>query len=326
VGRGPIVTLPCSRGSVTSYYCLVSGEIEFDRQICGNVAEVTSREWLETNGIGGFASSTIIGLNTRRYHGLLVAATKPPVGRMVLLSKLEETLALDGERFELSANQYAGTIHPNGYVYLESFRAKPFPQFIYRVGGVLIEKSVLLVRGQNSVAVRYQISGDFGGRKCSIEIRPLIAFRDYHNTTHANDSLNRQVEERPGVASIKPYGDLPSLHFAHNADGLDASGFWFYNFHYERERERGLDFQEDLYSPFGLHFDLAKTACPSILASIEEHKIADTGALRTREMDRRKRIEAAAPAEDEFARLLTSAADQFIVARGEQKSVIAGYH
>jgi predicted glycogen debranching enzyme len=304
----------------------VSGEIEFDRQVCGNVADATTREWLETNGIGGFASSTIIGLNTRRYHGLLVAATKPPVGRLVLLSKLEETLVLDGERFDLSANQYSGAIHPNGYVYLESFRAKPFPQFTYRVGGVLIEKSVFLVRGQNSVVVQYQISGDFAGRKCSLEIRPFIAFRDYHSTTHANDSLNRQVREQAGVGTVTPYGDLPSLRFAHNADSLDASGFWFHNFQYERERERGLDFQEDLYSPFALDFDVAKTACPTIVASMEEHTIAEAAALRTREVDCRKRIVAAAPADDEFARLLTAAADQFIVARGEQKSVIAGYH
>ena len=301
-------------------------EIEFDRQVCGNVAEATAREWLETNGIGGFASSTIIGLNTRRYHGLLVAATKPPVGRMVLLSKLEETLVLDGERFDLSANQYAGTIHPNGYIYLESFHAKPFPQFTYRVAGVQIEKSVLLVSGQNSVVVRYQVSGDFGGRKCSFEIRPLVAFRDYHSTTHANDSINRKVQERAGIATIAPYGDLPCLHFAHNAEALDASGFWFYNFYYERERERGLDFQEDLYSPFSLHFDLAKTACPAVIASIEEHAIQDAGALGTLEVDRRKRIVAAAPADDGFSRLLTAAGDQFIVARGGQKSVIAGYH
>lgn len=305
---------------------LEQSQIEFDHRICGNVAEASSREWLETNGIGGFASSTIIGLNTRRYHGLLVAATKPPVGRLVLLSKLEETLVLDGERFELGANQYSGAIHPNGYTYLESFRAKPFPQFTYSVAGVLIEKSILMTRGQNSVTVQYRVSGDFGGRIPSLEIRPLIAFRDYHSTTHANDSLNREVRQESGVAIVTPYFDLPSLRFAHDADSLDASGFWFYGFLYEREKERGLDFQEDLYSPFSLHFDIGQNACPTILASIEEHTAAQAGALRTKELDRRKRIVAAAPADDEFARLLTSAADQFIVARGEQKSVIAGYH
>ena len=300
-------------------------EFEFDRQICGNPAEATAREWLETNGIGGFASSTIIGLNTRRYHGLLVAATKPPVGRLVLLSKLEETLILDAERFDLSANQYTGAIHPHGYAYLESFRLKPFPQFTYLVNGIEMEKSVFLVRGQNTVVIRYQFSGNLEGRKCSLEVRPLIAFRDYHNTTHANDGINRRVEERGGVATVKPYADLPSLHFAHNADALDSSGFWFYNFDYERERERGLDYQEDLYSPFLLHFDAGKTARPSVVASIDEHSADEGDALKAREVDRRKRIVAGAPVDDDFARRLTTAADQFIVARGEQKSVIAGY-
>src|SRR5438874_13776542 len=84
-------------------------------------------EWLETNGLGGFASSTIAGLNTRRYHGLLVAATRPPVGRMVLLSKIEETLVVDGRRWEIGCNRYPGVIHPHGYLHLREFRQDPFP-------------------------------------------------------------------------------------------------------------------------------------------------------------------------------------------------------
>src|SRR5882762_4882988 len=86
--------------------------IEFTKEVCGNLDAALRREWLETNGLGGFASSTIIGLNTRRYHGLLVAATNPPVGRMVLLSKFEETLFIEGQPFDLSANRYPGTVHP----------------------------------------------------------------------------------------------------------------------------------------------------------------------------------------------------------------------
>src|SRR6202521_1422391 len=89
------------------------------------------QEWLETNGLGGFSSSTIIGLDTRRYHGLLTAATKPPVGRVVLLSKLEETLVIDSARFELSTNQYQGAVHPRGHLFLNSFRLDPFPVFSY---------------------------------------------------------------------------------------------------------------------------------------------------------------------------------------------------
>src|SRR5689334_14836808 len=96
--------------------------IQFDENICGNLGEASEREWLETNGLGGFASSTITGLNTRRYHALLMAATAPPVGRMALLSKLEETLVVNGERYDLSVNQYPHTVHPQGYCYLKEFR------------------------------------------------------------------------------------------------------------------------------------------------------------------------------------------------------------
>src|ERR1022692_3823340 len=118
----------------------MASEIEFDHQVCSNVADATTREWLETNGIGGFASSTIIGLNTRRYHGLLVAATTPPVGRVLLLSKIEETLLIDGRHFDLSSNQYPGAIYPQGHRYLKEFRLDPFPCFVYRVEGIEIEK------------------------------------------------------------------------------------------------------------------------------------------------------------------------------------------
>ena len=102
----------------------------FDESVCRNLDLASHREWLETNGIGGFSSSTITGLNTRRYHALLTAATRPPVGRMVLLSKLEETLVVEGRRAELSCNRYPGVVHPQGYRYLKEFRQDPFPIFL----------------------------------------------------------------------------------------------------------------------------------------------------------------------------------------------------
>src|SRR5687767_9198228 len=127
--------------------------IRFGQEVCGNLEAGTSREWLETNGLGGFSSSTIIGLNTRRYHGLLTAATKPPVGRIVMLSKLEETLVIDGRRYELSANQYPGTIHPKGFQHQTGFRLDPFPVFTYEVHGLRLEKSVFMVREENTVVI-----------------------------------------------------------------------------------------------------------------------------------------------------------------------------
>lgn len=302
--------------------------IEFDRAICGDPGEACSREWLETNGIGGFACSTLIGLNTRRYHALLTAATQPPGGRLVLLSKLEETLVLGDQRFELSANQYQdGVTHPRGFEYLASFRLDPFPVFRYRCKDIHLEKTVFLVQGENTVVVQYQLFGDLQGRACSLEVRPLIAFRDYHSLTHANAALRRDVETHAGLAIIAPYPGLPSLYFAHNAasidTSIDAGGFWFYNFEYVRERERGLDSTEDLYSPFLLRFQLTETAM--IVASTLQRSAADVQELTENEIRRRTRIARASTLADPFATILTSAAHQFIVARGDGKSVIAGY-
>src|SRR5215472_16623823 len=136
-----------SRSSAKSRSC-EAPMIRFDQTVCRDLNASARREWLETNGMGGFASSTVSGMNTRRYHGLLVAATKPPVGRMVLLSKVEETLIIDGRRYELSANRYPGVVHPQGYQYLKEFRQDPFPIFVYQVDDVELEKSIFMVHGE----------------------------------------------------------------------------------------------------------------------------------------------------------------------------------
>ena len=236
--------------------------IQFDQAICSNLDAALQREWLETNGLGGFASSSIVGLNTRRYHGLLVAATQPPVGRMVLLSKLEETLVLvDGagveQRFELSTNQYPGIVYPQGHRYLKQFRLDPFPIFTYEVEGITIEKAVFMVHGENTICIEYSARNKPGFseklgllRAGLLQVRPLIAFRDFHATTHENDALNASVDVQPNIATVQPYAGLPALHLGHNADAIDPHGFWFRNFEYAVERERGLNFQEDLFSPF----------------------------------------------------------------------------
>src|SRR6202008_2432448 len=131
--------------------------IQLKQETCGDVEAALRREWLETNGLRGFASSTIIGLNTRRYHGLLVAATRPPVGRFALLSKLEEALFIDGMRFDLSANRHPGVVHPEGFRYLKQFRLNPFPVFTYQVGNIKIEKSVFMIHGENSTVIHYEL-------------------------------------------------------------------------------------------------------------------------------------------------------------------------
>jgi len=303
--------------------------IQFERETWSDLEAALRREWLETNGLGSFASSTIVGLNTRRYHGLLVAATKPPVGRLLLLSKLEETLWIDGRGFELSANRYPGVIHPQGFHYLKQFRLDPFPVFTYEVEGIELEKSVFMIHGENSAVIHYELRKNNRPevpKNLRLEIRPLIAFRDYHGTTHENGGINSAVQERSGLATVTPYQGLPTLHLAHNAMELCKTGDWYRNFEYDAERERGLDFSEDLFNPFVLCFDLRSRRQASIIASTEERDAAQAVEYRQAEITRRRKAMVASPIEDSFAQSLAGAADQYLVSREDEKTVIAGYH
>ncbi|MFN8599959.1 MAG: amylo-alpha-1,6-glucosidase [Candidatus Binatia bacterium] len=302
----------------------------FDHVVCGDLDQALRREWLETNGIGGFASSTIVGLDTRRYHGLLTAALHPPGDRYLLLAKLEETLVVGTSRHELSANQYPGTIHPTGFTLQREFRLDPFPTFTWAVDGFLLEKAVLLVHGKNTVVVTYALRREDGAplapdKVVGLEVRPLIAFRDFHATTHENDGIDRNVTVGDGVASMTPYRGLPTLHVAHDARRVDPSGDWYRSFEYAVERARGLDFREDLYQPFTLHFDVGAAGRATIVAGTEPRRAADADALVRAERERRAALLADVPQGDLLQRTLVAAADQYVVRRGAGKSVIAGY-
>src|SRR5262249_25422183 len=302
--------------------------ISFDQETLHNLDSALRKEWLETNGLGGFPSSTIKGLNTRRDHGLLTAARRPPVGRMVLLSKLEETLVIDGRRYELSANQYPGVIHPQGHLYLKRFRLDPFPVFTYEVAGIEIEKSVFMLHGERSAVIQYELKTveHPAPADCFLEARPLIAFRDYHSLTHENGALNPRVETESNLATVRPYDGAPPLHLAHNADELGLNGWWYRNFEYQLERERGLDFQEDLFSPCALKFGLRRCSRAAIIAATDPQDISRVFNYRQAEIDRREAILAVFPEANELVRTLAAAAGQYVVARGDQKTVIAGYH
>ena len=280
----------------------------------GNLPYALSREWLETDGTGSYASSTLCGLNTRRYHGLFVAALDPPVRRAVLLSKIEPAIVSAGRAWELGANQYPGVIHPDGYTRLADFRIDPFPTWVWRCGTLAVEQSLFLVQGARLLAVQYRLLEGVGA---ILELRPLLAYRDYHALTHQNPALNAELHETSGVVSIEPYASLPALHFAHNCDSLARTGDWYHNFQYAREQERGLDFEEDLFQPFVLRHALEPGRPATLLVSLEPRDSAEYDALQAAELERR-----GAFGKDR----LTWAASQFLVARGNSTSVIAGYH
>jgi len=297
--------------------------IEYGPEVLSRADESLAREWLESNGIGGFSSSTIWGMNTRRYHGLLVAATKPPLGRMVLLSKLEETVVAGGQRFELSTNRYPGVLHPRGFEHLVNFRFDPFPAFRYQIGDILIEKTVFMVHGENTTIVQYTLVGDGA---CSMEIRPLVAFRDYHALTHENAVLRKRFADGGIHISFQPYDSVPTLFLAHENAEIESTGDWYHNFEYEREQERGLDFREDLFNPFRMTLELRAGVTNSIVASTSPREARTANRLRDTELERRREVVARTPFKSSFARKLFRGAEHYVVSRAEGKTILAGYH
>jgi len=300
--------------------------IRFGEDVCGNLDSALGREWLETNGIGGFASGTINGCNTRRYHGLLVAATRPPVGRFVLLSKLEETLTVNGRAYELSSNRYPGVVYPQGFQFLAQFRLDPFPIFTFSIDGVELEKNFFMAHGQNTVVIKYELINAPDATHVQLELRPLIAFRDYHSLTHENGAIDGRVDTQRELICVSPYVGLPSLFLANDAIEIENTGHWYRNFEYDAERERGLDFQEDLFNPCVLRFDFNQRPTATLIASTERQNVDAAEQYEQEEIVRRRQIAEHAPVKDDFITSLTTAADQYIVSRGDQKSVIAGYH
>ena len=300
--------------------------IELKQDLCSDFGESTSREWLETNGIGGYASSTVSGANSRRYHGLLIAATKPPLGRIVLLSKFEETLVIGGERYELSTNQYPGTVHPEGYKYLTGFRLDPFPVWTFDVNGVEIEKSVFMVNGENTTVCQWKIKERtaISNQQSVLELRPLLAFRDHHHLRHEDAAFDTRFSVDGDLVSFTPYVEMPTLYLTNNAASVEPGGVWYRNFEYAIESERGFDHTEDLFQPCVMRFELAESA--TVIVSTEPRNVIDAGKLQKAEMKRRATLVAHAKSKDHFSRQLVLAADQFIVRRGEGKTAIAGYH
>jgi predicted glycogen debranching enzyme len=300
--------------------------VKLDIDITSDLASATAREWLETNGIGGYASGTISGAHTRRYHGLLVAATRPPVGRMALLSKFVEAVIIDGERFELSTDQYPGTVHPQGYRCVIGFRLDPFPIWTYSVGGIEIEKKAFMVHGENTTVVSWTAKKKkkTDQRSVTLELRPLLALRDHHHLRHEDANFNGEIDGGDGYISFTPTADAPTLYLAHNAASIEPTGYWYRDFEYAIERERGFDFTEDLFQPCVMAFDLDGPAVT--IASTEQRTVSDAPSFEMGEISRRTELVKTAGVRDDLSKQLVLAADQFIVRRGNGHTVIAGYH
>jgi predicted glycogen debranching enzyme len=299
--------------------------IAFDADVTQSFEEGTSREWLEANGLGGWAMGTISGCLTRRYHGLLVAATRPPGGRMVLLSKLAETLVAGDRRIELDTNRYPGAVHPRGFTHLARFALEPFPTFEFEVSGLRLRKTVAAVHGENTTVVLYEVVEADG--EILLELRPLIAFRDAHALQRENGAIRfADASFREGVFRARPYERVPELVLQARGASFHADPDWYRRFEYARESERGLEAHEDLFTHGVFRRTLAKGERFGVIASTADVANRDPVALLDAERARRAALVEAASAPDDDTRALVSAADAFIVRRGEDlRTIIAGY-
>ena len=250
-----------------------------------------------------------------------------------MLSKLEETIVVDGQRFELSANCYPGTIQPTGFTFLKNFRLDPFPLFTFEAGNIRLEKAIFMIHGENTVVVDYSVTqlhanaGDsVNPSEVLLELKPLIAFRDYHSTSKRNSVINAWYQTERGCVTLIPYPEMPALFLSHNADSVATTGYWYNDFIYEGEIERGFDDAEDLFNPCQLTFDLAKQSRVGVVASTERHDAARIPELRHGEIERRRSVVAPTRFNDPLVRSLVTAADQFVVGRDDGQTIIAGYH
>jgi predicted glycogen debranching enzyme len=265
-------------------------------------ATASRLEWLAANHTGAFAMGTVCGVNTRRYHGLLIASLNPPADRYSIFPRVEETVEYDGQRIELATVQYPGVVSPAGYELLEDFSAVPFPAWRYRHDSLIVDKSLRLLDREQTVVLTYRANA-----ACEIQIRVFISFRDYHSLGSENSSLNPQVKQAPGYLSLQPYQNLPPLQFHFGDARFQLDGRWFKNHEYLRELERGMDFREDLYSPGVLHFQLKPDEPIQLTATLENQpgKLAEPKVFT-----------------DPLARAL----DQFRVLRADNRpTLVAGY-
>ncbi len=305
-----------------------------DRRRCEDLSVGRRLEWLVTNGRGGYASSAVNQMLTRRYHGLLVAAVEPPVLRFVMLAKLEATVSIEGLTYELATNDYPEAVHPTGHRLLESFSTRPFPTWRWRTGDSLIEQTLCMVEGEDATVVRYRlIEGD---HEVSMTVRPLGTSRHFHHLNRFDDIGPPNVESAGSMLSFCWPGNRPSWQLSHNG-AFRARPDWYYNFVLSLERDRGYDSTQDLFMPGPITATLRRNDPVGLVFTAsttgrgwETHEEAFAAARRRDAVStdggaRRPRGGAAGELEVLHEALVRAAGD-FVVSRGKNnRTVIAGY-
>ena len=294
--------------------------LKFDKRELGNLEYSLNREVLATDRLGGYMSSTIIGCNTRKYHGLMVAPIDQSDRTYVLLSSLDETIVQHDQSFNLALHRFEGTYEPRGHKYITDFEYTPTPTLTYRVGGVILRKELLWIHKRTQLMIRYTLVDAHS--ETTLRLRPLLAFRDKHSLSKANMEADGRAYPIPYGVKCRLYQGYPWLHMQLNKEESEfiAAPDWYYNFEYTKELARGYDGYEDLLTPGYFEFKIKKgesvifSAATDLMASPETiTTVYETSlARRTHKID--------------LLSCLQHSARQFVVRRPNNRTeVIAGY-
>jgi len=294
------------------------GYLDFEKEEVINLQSSLKKEYLRTNRAGSYASSTIVNCNTRKYHGLLVCPLPEFQGeKFVLLSNVHETIVQRGAEFNLGINKYTNEFHPLGHKYLVRFSSDPTPTVEYQVGGVTLRKEMLLVEEDERILVKYTLLDAHS--PTSIKLRPFLAFRNVHQLTHANMGATTKSEKSENGIKHKMYPGFPYLHmqFSKINEFVPAPD-WFYNIEYEKERERGFEYHEDLFTPGTFEMPMKKGESIIFSAGLSKIDTKTLDDLFTSELS--KRIPRTT-----YENCLENSAQQFISKKGKKTEIIASF-
>jgi predicted glycogen debranching enzyme len=310
--------------------------INFGREICGDLAAAEAREWLVTNGLGGFACGTVAGTLTRRYHGLLVAALPPAGHRTLLFSKIDDVVDYDGQTYALGANRWAGgVIEPSGYLHIERFCLEgATPVWTFACADALLEKRVWMEYGANTTYVQYRVVR--APRPLKLSANVLVNYRDYHGSAHAPE-VAMDVQSMEGGLRIQAFADAVPFYLRSAVSEIEPAHTWYRNYELAEERSRGLDHQEDHLHAGTFQCDLRVGESVTLVASTDAAASLDgTAALQAQISRHQGMMEGCQQANPHIAhwpawiKQLIIAADQFVVMRPLADTpkgvlVIAGY-
>jgi predicted glycogen debranching enzyme len=293
------------------------GYIEFEKDDLANLKYSLTKEFVRTNRAGTFGSSTIINCNTRKYHGLLICPMDQLDGENhLLLASLDETVIQHDKEFHLAVRKYPGIMHP-GHKYLREFVAHPIPALIYRVGGVILKKEMLIVAEEEQILIRYTLLE--ANSPTTLKLHPFLAFRNIHALSKANSDIRTEYFEIENGIKTRMYDAYPYLYMQLTKKNKYTSNpDWFFNVQYEEEQLRGYDCTEDLFIPG--YFELPMERGETVIFSAGLSQTKTQGLKQKFTSEIKIRIP-----RDNFENCLTNSAQQFIVRRNNKTEIIAGY-